>query len=343
MKLKYMLFSFIFLGLLFTAKSFFLQNSNKELIFEDTVTFSNDVVFEAGTCSTACPDPSTVSCLQPVVNSCGDYCGMTGLAKSIEHCLQNFNTTLCGEVVKDDCGNSCDLLGTFCETYPSICFQSTGDCLPLIMYGSQQNPAASCQAYFDMYRPPSGHRTVWVQMAGLNDGKMTQVDCYSNATMFSGAWMLVRRRSSIATTWHPVHDNLEGSASYGTYVPDPLDVSQAGFSLAFNAVPFTNILLVSGNHARFLVAPKESFVPITVSTCTTPSVMLSSDKLPLVQSSQLWCRRMTHPEDPGASSNCDHHSCGDGPDQSLLYFEDGYPYHWADVLHEVGGYNVYIK
>jgi hypothetical protein len=72
------------------------------------------------------------------------------------------------------------------------------------------------------------------------------VNGYGHITMNGQDWYLVRRDHSIDGGWHPVNDDLTGTAGvYGDFSTDPL--ADSTWSVPFSDVPFTEYLLASGD------------------------------------------------------------------------------------------------
>eukprot|EP00033_Pygsuia_biforma_P003398 GCRY01003721.1.p1 GENE.GCRY01003721.1~~GCRY01003721.1.p1 ORF type:complete len:361 (+),score=34.22 GCRY01003721.1:57-1085(+) len=331
----------ILLNLSLCSLSLVQSDYNQNLKFSSDVEFQGSAVF-ASFCTTECTRPSEVECSENIQTSCGQSCGTVGTALSVRQCLENIQTAPCGELVEDNCGNSCGVVGQYCADSFS-CIQ--GLCYSLQhLLGTISLPAPSCTEYMKV-RNLSGHTKAYVGMPGLNGGVPLEVDCFRDEDVFAtGAWMLVRRRSSTASSWHPVSDNAQGAAAYGSYVPDPLDTSQAGFSLSYANAAFSKMLFISGSEVRFLVTERTSLIPSdSEGACLTVGKMLSSDASPNTPSEHKWCLRFSNTEDPLISSNCDHLECSSAAAEGILYAEGDLSNHWADNLARVGGYNVYIQ
>eukprot|EP00033_Pygsuia_biforma_P000602 GCRY01000711.1.p1 GENE.GCRY01000711.1~~GCRY01000711.1.p1 ORF type:complete len:354 (+),score=49.82 GCRY01000711.1:142-1203(+) len=344
--LKLFLFVLCFYSCFFPAFSF-VSDSSGNVFFHQKVEFGNDVQFSSTFCSHACPSSATIPCSEPILSSCGDDCTSTGTALNINQCLENVPSTLCGEAVTDNCGNTCPNTGFRCEG-SAICVHGLGQCVSLRFFAPQFMPAASCEQYFaasGLNKLTSTHAQVFIQNEELNGGELTEVDCYRNEAIYPGAWMLVRRRSNITTIWHPVNDNGQGDESYGTYIPNPWDHTQPGFSLKYSTVSYSRVLLISGDETRFLVLARENMEtdPSTGTDCVSKTVMLSSDAHPLETTTLESCRRAASAADPQLSSNCNHTRCNDDASQGMLYAEGSLRNHWGLNLPRLGGYNLFIQ
>ncbi|MEC9073264.1 MAG: fibrinogen-like YCDxxxxGGGW domain-containing protein, partial [Myxococcota bacterium] len=73
-----------------------------------------DEVLKLKACSTVCPEPGEVACGETLADSCGDPCPdeATGTGVNTTQCLVNASGTGCNIPVVDGCGNDCGLLGS---------------------------------------------------------------------------------------------------------------------------------------------------------------------------------------------------------------------------------------
>jgi hypothetical protein len=87
---------------------------------------------------------------------------------------------------------------------------------------------------------------------GMNDAV---VSGFGHTTFLYQDWYLVRRDHSIDGGWHPVNDDLTGTApAYGTFSTDPL--VQETFSVPFGTA-YTELLLASGDMSMWVTITKD--------------------------------------------------------------------------------------
>ena len=169
------------------------------------------------------------------------------------------------------------------------------------------------------------------QNCGMNDAV---VNGFAHIRMFQQDWWLVRRDHSIENGWHPVNDDLTGTAdAYGTLSTDPL--ADSTWSVPF-AGAFTEYLLASGDMSMWVTITKAELAARCGSCSNCQMTLTGSSNL---GNPRQYCRAGSG-EDPWISA-------GDHPDL-IVYGEMSWSNHHIgqdgseDALHR-GGSNVWIN
>ena len=92
-------------------------------------------------------------------------------------------------------------------------------------------------------------------------------------------WYLVRRKADPKGGWHPVNDNAQGSAAYGTYEASPLGTGT--FSVMYQSMAWKNMLMASGDKSMWVTVARktvESFRTINCRNCVLPLTGSSNSK-----------------------------------------------------------------
>ena len=146
-------------------------------------------------------------------------------------------------------------------------------------------------------------------------------------------WYLVRRDHSLDGGWHPVNDDLVGTATYGDFSSDA--AAQSTFSVPFGDA-FTEYLLASGDMSMWVTITKAELAGRCGSCANCVMELTGSSHM---DEPKQYCRAGSG-EDPWISA-------GDHPDL-IVYGEMSWSSHHLgqdgseDALHR-GGSNVWIN